>query len=135
MKNKRKGLLVVSMSAIIICILVSAVSPGWPANLDQRTLFSFRGDYVIHGFFPFVLTTGAAIALLRFRNHQSYLQCSIITPVGIVLMVTIPEILQLIVPWRVFNWKDMLAGVIGVVAALPLYSLALVIGSRGGSRR
>ena len=96
--------------------------PGFASRLDSFHLFGLRGDYLAHGIVVFSLIMLAGAWLRGHRAKRTVVLCA---PLLILAASVSQEILQLFIPWRVYNPYDMLSELTGAVLAMPGYLIVV----------
>ena len=112
MGRYKKLFLLLSFWLLVITILTLSIIPGAITELDQKELLSLRLDYLLHAIAYTALSFTGKISL-KFKKQ-------VFLAGFLVLFAIITEFLQLVLPWRAFNYVDMISNVIGVFAGLGL---------------
>jgi VanZ family protein len=107
-----------SFSAIIIIQTFLPVNSP-ENNLNNNYIFSIRLDHVVHTIIFFIWMILFKLAYFR-REGASEGKMLVFFGSGILLAV-FAEVLQSIIPYRVFSMKDMIANLIGVIICTPLF--------------
>jgi VanZ family protein len=110
--------------ALSLTVIIASLIPGFPARLDKHSLSGMRYDYITHAVAVFLLIISSA-ACIRTAQRPPKLGLKIVNPVVILAAVILLEYTQNLIPWRTFNYRDMLSEIYGAALALPFYVLIL----------
>lgn len=101
----------------VILIIILAVLPNIPTPRFAGRPIPIRLDYPVH-FLEHTLL--AFLAIISFVYNRRQLQRILITLATLVLFAVFAEMLQLIIPARDFEFRDMLLNIAGIITGTTI---------------
>ena len=114
---------------MMIVFIVFSVIRNQVIDFINEPSFSFRTDYLIHFLGYSLLVCIAAIKVFAGKGNKASLGLRILL---ILVIAILTEVIQYYLPWRKFNFLDILMNVSGTVAGI---SLTLFILHYPGAKR